>query len=185
MNTGKLAGSVSAFDKRDISNFIDNHSTMLYRFCRSLTYNIEDAEDLFQEIWFAVLSKPQKLHNAKNPKVFIYNTAVYLWKSQQRKYARRKRLAPDTILCEELDSGVNLEEDLLRQSEKEYVRDLINELSDKYRIPILLYYSLEFDISKIAEILNIPSGTVKSRLFYARNEIKKGWLKYENPKLYD
>ena len=163
----------------DMACLIDTHSTMLYRFCRGLTYSKEDAEDIFQETWLFLLRKPEKLQRANNPQSFLCQTALYLWKSRQRKYARRKRLAPETPIDFTMDSGQNVEEDLLRQAEKKFVQQLVETLPDKYRIPLILFYNVEMDIAEIAKTLDLPPGTVKSRLFSARQEIKKGWLKYD------
>ena len=167
-------------DRTDITCLIDAHSAMLYRFCRSLAYSKEDAEDLFQETWFSILQKPQKLQTASSPRSFLCRAALYLWKSKQRKHARRNRLAPETPIEFAMDSGQSLEEDFLRQTEKELVQSLVAQLPEKYRIPLILFYSLEMDIVEIAKTLALPPGTVKSRLFHARQEIKKGWEKHES-----
>ncbi|MCL2828842.1 MAG: RNA polymerase sigma factor [Oscillospiraceae bacterium] len=169
-----------AQDKADIPCLIDTYSTMLYRFCRSLTYSKEDAEDLFQETWIFALRKPQKLQMAKSPQSFLCQTALSLWKSQQRKYARRKRIAPEVPLEFAIDSGENLEEALLRRTETEFVRNLVTQLPEKFRVPLILYYTLEMGVADIAKTLHLPPGTVKSRLFSARQEIKKGLLAYES-----
>jgi len=163
----------------DIAGLIDMHSAMLYRFCRSVTYSKEDAEDIFQETWVTILQKPLKLEMVKNPKSFLCREALSLWKSRQRKYARRKRLAPEASLNSEIDSGQDVEEEFFRKAEKEFVQKLIDKLSEKYRIPLILYYNVEMDVAEIAKTLSLPAGTVKSRLFTARQEIKKGVEKYE------
>ena len=164
----------------DVARLIDTHSAMLYRLCRNLTYSKEDAEDLFQETWCDVLRKPQKLQDAKSPQSFLCQAALYLWKSEKRKYARRKRIAPVESHDLEIPSEQNLEQDLLQQTEKELVQRLVEDLPEKFRIPLVLHYTLEMDIAEIAKTLGLPTGTVKSRLFYARKEIEKGWKKHEN-----
>ena len=169
-----------ARDQTELPYLIDTYSTMLYRFCRSLTYSKEDAEDLFQETWIFALRKPQKLQGAQNPQSVLCQAALALWKSQQRKYARRRRIAPEVPLDFAIESGEDLEAALLRRTETEFVRCLVAQLPDKFRIPLILYYTLEMGVADIAKTLNIPPGTVKSRLFSARQEIKKGWLAYES-----
>ena len=47
------------------------------------------------------------------------------------------------------------------------------ELKEKYRIPVYMYYSAEMSLEEIADALNIPKGTVKSRLHTARTIIGK------------
>lgn len=171
---------VRTHDKTDIACLIEAHSTALYRFCRSMTYSKEEAEDLFQETWISALQKPEKLQAAESPLSFLCRIALYLWKSRQRKYARRKRLAPEISVDLAMDSGQNVEGDVLRQVEKEFVQSLVGDLPERYRIPLILFYNAEMSITEIAKTLGLPAGTVKSRLFCARQEIKKGWQKYEN-----
>jgi len=169
-------------NKPDITNLIDEHSTMLYRFCRSITYSKEDAEDLFQETWVLIMQKPIKIDIATNPQSVLCREALFLWKSKQRKYARRKRIAPETLLETEITdikSGQNVEAEFLQKEEKEFVQKLVDKLHPKFRIPIILYYNLDMDITEIAKTLNLPPGTVKSRLFSARQTIRKGVDKFE------
>jgi len=166
-------------NKPTVTDLIDDHGTMLYRFCRSITYSKEDAEDLFQETWVTILQRPLKLEMIKTPQSFLCRETLSIWKSKQRKYARRKRLAPEAPLDAEIDSGQDVESEMLQKAEKEFVRQSVDKLPDKYRIPIILYYNAEMDIADISQTLNIPLGTVKSRLFNARQIIKKEVQKYE------
>jgi RNA polymerase sigma-70 factor (ECF subfamily) len=180
MTTGMTTTPTATSEKFDIVFLIDEHSAMLYRFCRSLAYSKEDAEDLFQETWLSAIRKPDKILSAGNPQNFLYSITLFIWKSQQRKYARRKRLLSNTHISEYSDTGYNPEDEYLRQEEKEFVRNLVSKFSDKFRIPLILYYNLELDITTIGKVLELPTGTVKSRLYTARQEIKKELLKIEH-----
>ena len=175
-----ISDAAPAHDRPDVACLIDMHSTMLYQFCRKMAYSKEDAEDLFQETWLRVLRNPYKLQQVGSPQSFLCATALSLWKSQQRKYARRRRIAPEQPLEFPVDSGQDLEESLIRHAEQEFVQALIDQLPEKFRIPLIMHYTLELDIAEISKALHLPPGTVKSRLFYARKEIEKGWKKHEN-----
>jgi len=50
----------------------------------------------------------------------------------------------------------------------------VEALPEKFKIPVILYYTIEMNVSDIALTLKLPAGTVKSRLFKARKLIKKG-----------
>jgi len=165
---------------KTISGLIDEHSTLLFRFCRSITYSKEDAEDLFQETWVQIFQKPLKIDIVKNPQSLLCREALSLWKSKQRKYARRKRLAPEVPLDFDIKSSQNVEAELLKKEDKEFIRHLIAKLPEKHRIPIILYYITQMDVTDIAKTLELPLGTIKSRLFTARQTIKKGIERYEN-----
>ena len=153
---------------------VDRYGGPVYRFCRSLTYSKEDAEDLFQETFLRTLEKPLTFQAAQNPQSLLFSTALFLWKSWKRKHARRSRLAPAGTLDETVPSGLDLEEGCAARDEARQVRRLVNALPEKYKIPIILYYTLELGVASIAETLDIPEGTVKSRLHKGRKLVEKG-----------
>ena len=107
---------------------------------------------------------------------------MFIWKSWKRKYARRNRLAPVEPLDEansNIASQVNIEDDFTSQEEIQTVRKLVENLPEKYKIPIILYYTIEMNVADIALTLKLPAGTVKSRLFNARKIIEKGLIDIE------
>lgn len=156
------------------ADLVDEHSDSIYRFCRSLTYSKEDADDLFQETFLKAFEQLPKLSASDNPKGFLFSTSLYIWKSWKRKYARRKRLAPVETLDENNAAGLHMEERFMAQEETRIVRELVEALPDKFKIPVILYYTIEMSITDIAVALKLPSGTVKSRLFKARKLVEKG-----------
>ena len=158
---------------------IDEYSDAVYKFCHSLTFSKEDAEDLFQETFLRTLEQPKKIEAASNRQNFLFSTAMYIWKSWKRKYARRKRIAPTESLNENAISNTDIEGGYLKKEENIVIRELVEKLPDKFKIPTILYYTLEMSIDDIAETLNIPQGTVKSRLFNARKIIGKGLVSNE------
>ncbi len=98
--------------------------------------------------------------------------------NQKRKYAWRKRIAGFSSLEEEtketeLLSGYSLEEEVLKKEQIRQLRQAVKKLDYKYRIPVYLYYMEEMPIDSIARILKLPKGTIKSRLYKAREILKK------------
>ena len=160
------------------ADLMDEYGDSVYRFCRSLTYSKEDADDLFQETFLHAFEQFAKISVSDNPNGFLFNTAVYVWKSWKRRYARRNRLAPVAPLDETVKSDINLEESFIEREEARIVRELVSALPLKFLIPVVLYYTVEMGLTDIASTLKIPCGTVKSRLSKARTLIKKGWDSY-------
>ena len=156
------------------AQLVDCYSNAVYLFCCRLTYSREDAEDLFQDTFIKVFEQPSKVNRAHSPKSFIFSTALYLWKSRKRKYARRNRLAAIQPLDDKLVSDTNVEDSIIAQEEIRLVRGLVNNLPEKYKIPTMLHYTAQMSLTEIAETLSIPVGTVKSRLHTARKIIEKG-----------
>jgi RNA polymerase sigma-70 factor (ECF subfamily) len=162
---------------RDISaeSLVDEYGASVYKFCRSLAYTKEDAEDLFQETFLRAFEQLPKIRGSYNPQSFLFSASVFVWKSQKRKHARRKRLAPAEPLPESTPAGgIGLEETLLAEEESSVVRGLVDSLPEKLRIPVILYYTNEMSIPDIGLTLRLPAGTIKSRLFRARKLIEKG-----------
>ncbi|MDR0876301.1 MAG: RNA polymerase sigma factor [Clostridiales Family XIII bacterium] len=156
------------------TTLVDEYGDAVYRLCRRLAFSKEDADDLFQETFLQAFERMPKLNEADDPKGFLFSTSIYIWKSWKRKYARRKRIAPTAPLDETEASDVNLEESYLEQEEVRLVRELVSALPDKFRIPMILYYTAGMSIPEISETMKIPIGTVKSRLFQARKNVEKG-----------
>ena len=77
-------------------------------------------------------------------------------------------------------SSKPLDELMIEKMEKEKVRTIIESLPEKMKLVILLYYMDELTLKEIAQILKIPSGTVKSRLHQARKKITKEMEVYRN-----
>ena len=161
------------------AELVDNYSTSLWRFCRSLTYSKEDAEDLFQETFLKTFEQLHKINASSNPQSFLFSTALYLWKGKRRIYARRQRLAPAQPLDNEILSDINIESDIMAQEDTRIVRELVQALPEKNKIPVILHYTMEMTLPEIAATLKLPVGTVKSRLFKARKIIEKGLMEVE------
>jgi RNA polymerase sigma-70 factor (ECF subfamily) len=156
------------------ADLVDDYGDSVYRFCRSLTYTKEDADDLFQEVFLRAFEQFRKISGSDNPKGFLFSCAVYVLKSQKRKYARRRRLAPEVELDENVAGGGSLEDGIFASEETRLVRELVAALPEKFKIPVGLYYTSEMSVPEIAGALGLPDGTVKSRLFKARKLVEKG-----------
>ncbi|MDR1157369.1 MAG: RNA polymerase sigma factor [Oscillospiraceae bacterium] len=174
-----IAAAVQAVPAREMTEarLVDDFGGAVYKFCRRITGAKDDADELFQETYLKVFSQMAKVQKTQNPQSFLLSTAAYLWKSKCRKYARRNRLAPEAEL-EAADSGgtsaPSTEDEYLWQEEQLAVRRLVGALPDKLKIPVILYYANEMSVADIAAALQIPTGTVKSRLHKARGIVEKG-----------
>ena len=118
-----------------------------------------------------------KLDWEQNPKALFFSFTYNLWKSDQRKNARRAAIAPCSQLDDEnenlLYSDENVEEKIFRQELIRQTNKIIESLPDKIRIPLILYYLFELSVEQIAQTVKKPPGTIKSRLFKGRSLIKK------------
>ena len=105
--------------------------------------------------------------------------AANLWKNQWRKEKRRQKYVMQNIgpenetLGEEIPGETDLLQDYVKQETGKLVQRVVNELPEKYRVVVLLHYSMDLTTQEIADQLKISRGTVTSRLLRARKKIKQ------------
>ncbi|WP_324822441.1 RNA polymerase sigma factor [Sinanaerobacter sp. ZZT-01] len=164
----------------DIDEMVYIEGKALYNFCRHLTQDKEEAEELYQETFLKAVELCSKIDVEKNPKSYLMSIAVKLWKNRKRKFAWRSRIAFIQSSKDESAREENLfgevhspEDELLKKEKQRIVSDAVKELKEAYRTPMYLYYAEEMPLREISLILHLPEGTVKSRLYKARKEIKK------------
>ena len=165
--------------KTELENCIWEYGKDVYSFCRSLTLNLQEADDLYQDTFLKAMELIHDIDYEKNPKSYLLSIALRIWKNKKRKYAWRNRIANVFSMTDELDLDdteepvFSPEHELLKKEETDLVRQAVNKLPEKLKIPILLFYMEDLPIVQIASVLKIPVGTVKSRLYQARKLLEK------------
>ena len=154
----------------------------IYSFCLQLTGNKLSADELYQDTFLKATEKKDQLKVDGNLKSYLLSVALKLWKNQRRKFAWRGRIAPMQTFQEEVGEAVgeteDILQDILREEQCELVRKAVNNLPDKYRVPVLLYYMEDMKVPEVAKVLKIPQGTVKSRLSIARKRLESELEEY-------
>lgn len=150
----------------------------IYSFCRQLTKSRQEADDLYQDTFLKIVEIRERLNFESNPKSYLLSVSVNLWKNRKRKFAWRQRITGSEVSMDdmilEIPSGEKtVEEQMISREEKELVQKAVEELPEKYRLPVILFYMEEMKISEISDILGIPQGTVKSRLYKAKKTLEK------------
>lgn len=165
--------------KQELTKCIDTYGRDIYSFCRHLTGNAQEADELYQDTWLTVVERLECVNIGGNSKSFCLSVALKLWKNRKRKYAWRKRIAEmqalDTESGEEYisDSRPSSETQVLEKERDALVKKAMDELPEKLRTVVLLYYMEELPLAQIADVADIPEGTVKSRLYQARKLLEK------------
>lgn len=161
----------------ELEKCIELYGKDIYAFCRQLTYSQQEAEELYQDTFLKAMELLQKIDAAENPKSYLLSITLRLWKNHKKKYACRKRIADMESLSEEKQeieesSGYSLEEEIIAREQAAEVRRAVQQLDDKHRLPVYLHYMEGLPVKEIARVLKIPQGTVKSRLYQARESLK-------------
>ena len=178
-NTQKAHMVVNNMTKTELENCIWEYGKDIYSFCKSITLNLQEADDLYQDTFLKAMELISQIDYERNPKSYLLSIALRLWKNRKRKYAWRNRIANVFSLTDELDLDIvkaaafSPESELLKKEEAHLVREAVGKLPEKLKIPVLLFYMEDLPVAQIAFILKIPVGTVKSRLYQARKLLEK------------
>jgi RNA polymerase sigma-70 factor (ECF subfamily) len=149
-----------------IQRLVEEHYASLYRYGYRLSGSSADAEDLVQETFCKAQTN---LHQLRDP------ACARSWLFSILRNAYRHQLREDSSECIPLDHLGELPEptpEALPEFDPEQLQAALNELSEVYRTPIILYYFEGFGYREIAELLDMPIGTVMSRLARAKAHLK-------------
>lgn len=140
----------------------------LYYYLRRLIDNEQDAANALQDVWMQAVRGLRRLQDSSRFAAWIYVIARRTATTHYRQdYARQEVATPD--LTGHLDEKDDVQ---LRLDNAELVHFGISQLDLPEREVLTLYFLEDLTTAEMAELIGIPAGTVKSRLFKARRELK-------------
>ena len=144
----------------------------LLNFAYVLTSNRDDAYDLLQDTTLKALDNEEKYVDNVNFKGWVFTIMRNIFINNYRKTVRSATIIDQTEDLYHLnlpqDSGFETPEGSIAANE---ITDAINSFSDEYRIPFSMHVA-GYKYNEIAEQMNLPLGTVKSRIFFARQRLQ-------------
>jgi len=159
----------------------DKLSRILHSFAYSLTKNVEDAKDLFQETAFRAMTNRDKFRPGTNFKAWLFTIMKNIFINNYRKKMKANTIMDSTDNMHYINSGSQVvRNDSGSNILMQELNNMIDHLDESLRIPFVMHYE-GFKYQEIADELELPLGTVKSRIFFARKELKeKIHLRYDN-----
>lgn len=162
-------------DKDSFDLLYEEYYLSLYRTALLILGNKEEAEDVLQDTFLSIYKNINNLKEFNKLRPWIFSI---LKNSCYTRYKNRKREFPDEFVLEKADSK------LISSGEDEFVlnnevESALLKLNHKEREVLVLFYYDDFSIEEIAKILKTFTGTVKSRLFRARKNLKKEIMKVD------
>ncbi len=166
-----------------LEEYINEYGKDVYSFCVYLTGNRQDADDLYQQTFLVAFEK-NEIDETLKPVSYLLSIAANLRNNQKRKSLWRKKKANIIYFQEEnleqiAEDAETIEEELIRREESENIRNEVDGLPDKMKVVVLMFYMQQLTIDEIAKALDIPAGTVKSRLHQAKARLKERMAGYE------
>ena len=162
----------------ELMQIVTEYGMYLYSFCCNITGNKMDADDLYQETFLKAVELRHRLNCSGYPKSYLMGISVKLWQNHRKKYAVRQRILPmveydENLVQDEIDTGIQPEGEVIRKETILEVRAGIKRLPEKLQIVLYMYYTAEMSVEEIGKTLHIPQGTVKSRLYKGRKQLKE------------
>ena len=148
-------------------------TTLLHSFAYNLTKNTEDAHDLYQETAYRAITNRDKFRPGTNFKAWLFTIMKNIFINDYRRRVKANTILDTTENLYYINSGRtsigNSGESNIMMRELE---NMIASLDDGIRVPFLMHY-YGYKYQEIADHMQLPLGTVKSRIFFARKELKQ------------
>jgi len=146
--------------------------SLLHSFAYNLTKNMEDAKDLYQETAFRALSNRDKFQQGTNFKAWMFTIMKNIFINNYRKKIKANTILDTTDNQYYLNSGSHAtgngaETNIMLKE----LNGMIDGLDDSIKVPFMMHFE-GYKYQEIADELDLPLGTVKSRIFFARKELK-------------
>ena len=150
----------------------DQMTPVLNSFAYNLTKNIEDAKDLYQETAFRALTNKEKFRVGTNFKAWLFTIMKNIFINNYRKKMKANTIMDSTDNDFYINSGKNV---VSNQGESNIMMKeltgMVSGLENSIKVPFVMHFN-GYKYQEIADYLGLPLGTVKSRIFFARKELK-------------
>lgn len=142
-----------------IKDIIDNYSDMVYRVALTRCGNVENAEDVFQNVFMKLSEKMPKFKSEEHKKAWLIRVTINFSKNINMSAWNRKVIT--------LDENMEFE-----TKEESDVYSVVCDLPQNYRTVIYLFYYEGYKVDEIAKLMCSTSGTIKTWLYRARDILK-------------
>jgi RNA polymerase sigma-70 factor (ECF subfamily) len=163
-----LMAAVASGDEAALAALIDRYATSVHAYLFRHSGNREDADDLLQETWVRVARSARSFDTARRFRSWIDGIATHLARDLFRRRITRERALRDLATRSPAASGAD-------PVDRRELRERIAELPENMRSVLLLRYYEGMSEAEMAEVLEIPRGTVKSRLHAALCRLRGGY----------
>lgn len=164
-------GDLDAFEA-----LYEMHKASIFRAALAISGDRQVAEEILQETFLRAFKNIDRLHDGVSLAPWLYRVAVnlaYDWSASRRRWLG----ALEGIFERVVTPAPPSPEQAVEERElQEFMYEAISRLEFKQRTTLVLFYLQNFSLAEISEILDCPVGTVKSRLHYARENLRQELL---------
>ena len=144
----------------DFEELVQEHYRALYQFAFSLTRKEAEARDLTQQTFYVWATKGYQLRDPSKVKTWLFSTLH----REFLKTKRRQKRFPHVNLEEAGRDMPTVSSTVISQLDGDTVMEALARIEELYQAPLALFYLEDYSYKEIAEILEVPIGTVQSRI---------------------
>jgi RNA polymerase sigma-70 factor (ECF subfamily) len=141
----------------------------LYRFALSLTQTEDEALDLVQQTFYRWACKGHQLHDASKLKTWLFTTLYREYLATRRRENRFLQVTLEALDNEPATASAETVESL----DAQVVLSALSRVDEICRVPLALFYLENLSYKQIADVLEVAPGTVMSRLFRGRDQLRR------------
>ena len=164
------AGDVEAF-----TQLVEAYQKPVYNLGYRMLGNATDAEDAAQETFIRAYKAMKSYDTQRSFSTWLLSIAAHYCIDQLRKKRLKVTSIEDKPYLEIPDPGPNPEVSLTKREQQQRIKALLNVLNETDRAIVIMFYWYEFSYAEIAEVLDLSSSAVKSRIHRARAQLAKSW----------
>jgi len=162
--------AAQAGDRQALDQLLRRHYDRMHAVCRRITGNEADAADAAQEAMIAVVRGLARFDGRSAFSTWVYRIATNASLDELRRRRRRPQLSGrDAEFPEAIDRSSELRIDHLADGFE--ISAALADLTEEFRVPVVLRDVADLDYAEIAEVLGVPIGTVKSRIARGRAQV--------------
>jgi len=180
LQDNQLIQQLQGGDLEALGILYDRHSSMVYRTALAITNDTEAAADLLQDVFLRLHRFALRFDPQRPLKPWLYRMTANMAYTWIKRHHRWLRLLQELAVKLSREKRESPHQQAEQNEEWRWVQQAVASLPMAQRVVVVLYYVGDLPLQEISEILDVPLGTVKSRLYYGRRALKKQlWLDQE------
>ncbi len=156
----------------EISQLVDQHYEPVFRFAYRLSGTSHEAEDISQQAFLDAQRKLDTLRDPDKVRAWLFMIVRNLYRRRIRDRVTRGEFALE-VLADPIDQKRDSDKRVEQALDSESLQQVLNELPEEFRSVLLLFYFRELSYREIAEQLDVPIGTVMSRLSRGKKQLRE------------
>lgn len=167
-------------DAPSFQKLVEEHYAMLYRFALSLTRHEAEAEDLTQQTFLTWALKGHQLRDPSKAGTWLFTTLH----REFLRHRKRRETQAETPWTDDLAEAASLQPNVVQEMDATLVQEAMLSLAENHRAVLSLFYLSGHTYQEITEILDVPIGTIMSRLSRAKAELRRAVGNAPGPHVY-